>query len=369
MKNLFVTATKHGEGKSLVTMGLMAHLSKKTQKIGYFKPVGRASPRDNAASGVDGDVLLMKETYRLPLDVQTMNPLCITKGFPIDWVTKSGREDVVAKVSKSYEAVAKDKDFVIVEGTGNAATGAAYGLSNAHLAKQFNSKVLLISSGGVGQPIDEILLNKNYFERYGVDILGVIINKAFPHEIDTINTFMKRILDFVNVKIFGVIPYQQELTRPTMKEIMLELGGHCLGGEPFMGNKIEKTLLGTTSVRGLQQSFEGNVTLVVAGDREEIIHSALIAAYVTRKKDFAISGIIVAGRIKPSDYVLVPLKKTNLPVVWVESDSYTVASTIHSMNTRIAVGDRLKIKLAEDLVAKHVEIDAIVEALTKEEKK
>ena len=53
-------------------------------------------------------------------------------------------------------------------------------LSNAQVAKMLNAKVIIVASGGIGRPIDEISLNKALFEKVGVDILGVIINKVDP---------------------------------------------------------------------------------------------------------------------------------------------------------------------------------------------
>lgn len=367
MSNLYITATKQGEGKTLIAMSLLMNLQKKAKKVGYFKPVGRSMTVNGSANGTDGDVTLMKEVCKLDDAILDIGPLSISGGFPLEWVTKTGRDEVLQKIGRAFPALSKDKEFLVIEGTGNAAAGAAFGLSNASLAKQFNCKVLLVSSGGVGQPIDEILLNKSYFERAGVELLGVIINKTFPHETDAINSFMKRVLETVGVKMFGVIPYNADLACPTMIDVMRELNGHALSGEHFMGNKIGKVLLGTASSRGMLDSFEGNITLVVTGDREELIHSALITAYVTRKKGFALSGVLIAGKTKPSDAVMVPLKKTNLPVIWVEADCYSVASSVHRMQAKLAAADTARIAMAEQTFSRNVDVNAIIEALAKKE--
>jgi len=43
VKNLFITSTRHNEGKTLVTMGLTPMLSKRVRGVGYMKQVGKGS--------------------------------------------------------------------------------------------------------------------------------------------------------------------------------------------------------------------------------------------------------------------------------------------------------------------------------------
>ena len=53
-------------------------------------------------------------------------------------------------------------------------------------ARFLGAKVVLVSSGGIGRPIDEIMLNKALFEKEGVSLAGVIINKVLPDKFDKV---------------------------------------------------------------------------------------------------------------------------------------------------------------------------------------
>ena len=46
---------------------------------------------------------------------------------------------------------------------------------------------LLGSQGGIGKPIDEVCVNQALFEKEGVEIIGVILNKVLPDKLDFIS--------------------------------------------------------------------------------------------------------------------------------------------------------------------------------------
>src|SRR5256885_12533231 len=52
------------------------------------------------------------------------------------------------------------------------------GLSNAVVAAMLRTPAIIISEGGVGRPIDEIVLNASLFRAHGVEVAGAIVNKV-----------------------------------------------------------------------------------------------------------------------------------------------------------------------------------------------
>ena len=159
MKNLFITSTRHNEGKTLVTLGLTTALAKRVRSVGYMKPLGKGSV-EFAGEKIDHDAVLIKEACGIPAFVRDMGPVCYD-GFPTQWISPEGREAVVKKIQASFARCSANRELMVIEGTGNAAAGAAFGLSNAFMAKLLDAKVVLVASGGVGQPTDEILDRKS----------------------------------------------------------------------------------------------------------------------------------------------------------------------------------------------------------------
>ena len=87
---------------------------------------------------------------------------------------------------------------------------------------------------------NKIILNKSYFERAGVEVAGVVVNRAYPEELEKVNTFARKVLKSMNVELVGVIPYTHELSRPTMAHVQEELRAEILHGKEFLGNRIGK---------------------------------------------------------------------------------------------------------------------------------
>jgi hypothetical protein len=361
MKNLLILATRQGEGKTVLALGLTTALEKRVRRIGYMKPVGKGS-MDFAGEKIDGDVALIKEACNIPAFVKDMGPVSLD-GFPAQWISREGREQALQKIQKGFQSVAANKSFVIAEGTGNAAAGAAFGLSNAFLAKTLNAKVIIVASGGVGQPTDEIILNKNYLERAGVELMGVVVNKAYPHEMDRIEKWMGRILESLNVKLFGAMPYENELARATMMNIYEAFHGTVLNGEQGMGQSLGKVVLGAMSAQTALHQLNGQVTLICPVDREDILVAALSAMYISGRKDFTLSSVVITGAGRLSDMVTRMLRRTTIPVLQVELDAYTVVSQVHASNFKISPADTLKIERVVNLVHRHVDVDAILQGL------
>src|SRR5205814_8684470 len=83
-----------------------------------------------------------------------------------------------ARVRAAYEQVTAGRQIVLVEGTGHAGVGAVIGLSNATVAAMLGTPAIIVSEGGVGRPIDEIVLNVSLFAAHGVPVAGAIVNKV-----------------------------------------------------------------------------------------------------------------------------------------------------------------------------------------------
>jgi dethiobiotin synthetase len=120
-----------------------------------------------------------------------MSPIAIEKGFTENYIKSGNREKLVTDIVNSFERIAKHKELVVIEGTGHAGVGSVFDLSNAKVARLLNAKVILVTAGGIGRPIDEIVLNMALFEKEGVDVIGVIVNKVLPSKYKKIEQVVK----------------------------------------------------------------------------------------------------------------------------------------------------------------------------------
>ena len=116
---------------------------------------------------------------------------------------------------------------MLCEGSGHAGVGAVFDLSNAQVAKHLGCKAIIVSRGGIGKPIDEVALNRALFEKEGVEIIGVIINKVLPTRW-IISPTSRAWAQTQKARIARGHPHQPMLESPTVDSICEELDAELL---------------------------------------------------------------------------------------------------------------------------------------------
>src|SRR5881628_2309779 len=207
---VFIAATRMNDGKTTTSLGLLAALQKFHPRIGYIKPVGQRFV-EIAEQKIDEDTVLMDSVFRLNCPLVDMSPIAVEPDFTRKYLQSSNRDVLVKTIEKAFDRVAWEKDFVLCEGSGHAGVGSVFDLSNAQVAKILGAKVIIVTQGGIGKPIDEVSLNKALFDKEGVEIIGVILNKVLPEKIDYITEFARRGLKRKGLELLGVVPHQSIL--------------------------------------------------------------------------------------------------------------------------------------------------------------
>src|SRR6187551_2520889 len=203
---VFIAATRQNDGKTTTSLGLIAALQPYFPRIGYIKPVGQRFVEIEEQK-IDEDTVLMDSVYRLNCPLVDMSPIAIEPDFTRKYLQSSNRDALVRKIEKAFDRVAWEKDFVLCEGSGHAGVGSVFDLSNAQVAKVLGAKVIIVTRGGIGKPIDEVALNQALFEKEGVQIIGVIVNKVMPDKVDYVTEFVGKGLRRRGLPLLGVIPH------------------------------------------------------------------------------------------------------------------------------------------------------------------
>lgn len=347
------------DGKTTVSLGLIAALKKRFDRIGFIKPIGQRYLMEQGYK-VDEDSVLIEEVFGIKCNIKDMSPVAIERGFTERYIEKGAEENYAAVIKDSFEHVAKDNDLVIIEGTGHAGVGSVFDLSNATVARLLDTSVILISSGGVGKPIDEVMLNKALFDREGVNLAGVIVNKVLPEKYDRIAKLVRKGLEKKGLNVFGVLPYQKILDIPTMREIKEELKIAALYAGLELDKQVEHVLIGAMNVKDALQFIENNALMIIPGDRDDMIEAVCQVHRGKLKKSFKISGIILSGGLMPKRRNLESLEKSKIPTLITNEDTYKIASRVHSMVVKLKPQDAQKIKIIVDMVEKYIDIEKIL---------
>ena len=329
-KKIFIAATMQNDGKTTVSLGLIAALKKRFERIGFIKPIGQRYLMEQGYK-VDEDSVLIEEVFGIKCNIKDMSPVAIERGFTERFIDKGAEEDYAKLIRDSYEKVAGDNDLVIIEGTGHAGVGSVFGLSNATVARLLDANVIMISSGGVGKPIDEVMLNKALLDKEGVKLAGVVVNKVLPEKYDRISRLVKKGLLQKDLPVVGVLPYQKILDIPTMREIQEELKIDILSKGKSLDTMVENVLIGAMNVKDAMEYIKNNSLMIIPGDRDDMIESVCRVHAGKLKKRFNISGIILSGGMMPRPENLDDIEKAGIPALITKEDTYSVAARIHSM--------------------------------------
>src|SRR3954453_64748 len=270
---IFIAATRQNEGKTTTSLGLITALQPHYPRVGYIKPVGQRFIEIEEQK-IDEDTVLMDSVYQLNCPLVDMSPIAVEPDFTRKYLANANYDLLVKKIQKAFDRVAWEKDFVLCEGSGHAGVGSVFDLSNAQDAKILGAKVIIITRGGIGKPIDEVALNQALFEKEGVEIIGVILNKVLGSKLEFITEFGRRGLKRKGLELLGVIPHQAVLSSPTIGLIREELGAEMLNQTSGSSNLVEGVAVGAMGAHNAMGFFKRGVLLITPGDLEDIILAA-----------------------------------------------------------------------------------------------
>lgn len=359
---VYIAATRQNDGKTIVSLGLIAAVLKRHARVGYIKPVGQHYVQVDGHK-IDEDAILMKETYRLETDLPDMSPVAVPHGFTEDYINNPNRDALVREITSAYERVSAGQDFTLIEGTGHAGVGAVFDMSNADVAKLLGAKVIMVSAGGVGKPIDEIILNKALFDQMGVEVLGVIVNKVQHEKYDKVAPIVTKGLARKGLEVLGVMPYIPVLSNPTMEQLLEDMKGELITGKEDLKNTVSRIAIGAMAPHEALDYIGEDTLLITPATREDLILAAIGSCFVDLAGESCVSGIVLTGAASPHPKILHLIERAQIPVIRVSQDTFAAASKINSLMVKIRPGDTEKIAAAERLVADYVNMDRVMELL------
>lgn len=356
---VFIAATRQNDGKTTTSLGLLAALQKTHPRVGYIKPVGQRFVEIDEQK-IDEDTVLMDRVYRLNCPLTDMSPIAVEPDFTRKYLESSKNDLLINRIIKAFDRVAWEKDFVLCEGSGHAGVGAVFDLSNAKVAKLLGAKAIIISQGGIGKPIDEVALNQALFEKEGVEIIGVILNKVTPAKLDYIGKFARKGLRRKGLELLGVLPNQPILSRPNMESIREALEGNPLNKSSLKNNLVGSVVIGAMSAPNAAPLLKPATLLIMPGDRTDILAAASPDRLAPSHWP---AGIVLTDDLQPSPEGRSLIQSMPWPVLSATAHCYAAASIVHDLIVKTRPDDLEKISVIRDLIATHVNVDRILEQL------
>ncbi len=385
MRHLYLAATGQNRGKTTASLGLIDGFRRRGLRTGFMKPVGQRTVIEDGVPA-DEDAVLMRTVFGLPESFGVMSPVHIPRGFTKAYIAGDVVEDLGALIDEAHAAFA-DHDVLLIEGTGHAGVGAVIGLSNAAVASRLRAPAVIVSEGGVGRPIDEIVLNASHFAAHGVPVAGALVNKVRVDDQPGIEQTLRRGLARHGIPLLGVLPYRPILSSPTLGMVLEGVGGRVIHPGPDLDRVIDGVAIGAMEPHHMLERVGPGTLVIVPGDREDAIltlaaaHVAgaswrLVPSTVEQIDALVVEtpgaidagpegkalGILLTGGYEPRPEVLDAVQQAGMFAAIVPEDTYTVASAVHDLLVKTHAADGGKIELIKALVWEHLLIDRFLEA-------
>lgn len=363
-KNLFIAATGQSDGKTTTSIGLFDVFIEKKLNVGFIKPVGQRYI-SVGEDQIDKDSYLIEQIFKSKRNIRDMSPIAIPAGYTTKYINNRVelKEELLDRLDYSFKYISSNNQIVIVEGTGHAGVGSVLDLSNAKVASLTKSKVILIAPGGIGNTIDEIMLNKALFDKENVEILGVIVNKVLEEKFEKIKKLVTKALSYHNIPTLGFIPYKEALSSLNMALIQENLkNSKCINQCSMSYKHINKIVVAAMTPKHVVNHLNKGSLLIVPGDRHSVIEAVVSASACIPEKH--VRGIILTGGLLPSRKALELIKNHDIPILSVPYETYETSKLISKILVKITHKDTSKIELAKELIKKYVDTNQILEKLS-----
>jgi hypothetical protein len=384
VRHLYLAATGQNRGKTTASLGLLDGFRRRGFRTGFMKPVGQRTVIEDGTPA-DEDAVLMRTLFRLPEPYPVMSPVHIPRGFTKKYIAGEVVEDLGARITAAHRQFA-GHDVLLIEGTGHAGVGAVVGLSNAVVAAMLGAPAVIVSEGGVGRPIDEIVLNASHFAAHGVPVAGAIVNKVRVDEQPGIERTLERGLARHGIPLLGVLPYRPILSNPTLGMILEGVHARVIQPGPDLDRVIDGVAIGAMEPHHMLDHIGPGTLVIVPGDREDAILTLTSAHLAGRPRsaraaglgalvdetpgaveagpEGAAIGIVLTGGYEPRPEVMAAIRHSGMFAAIAPDDTYTVASEVHDLLVKTHAADTGKIELIKALVWEHLLIDRFLEAAT-----
>lgn len=355
---LFVGATGQNVGKTTLCLGIISGMLKRFESVGFTKPVGQSHVIVDSGRKVDKDAILFKKRFNLSSTWEDMSPVIVPGGFTRDFLDGQVTiESLEKQIVAGFRNVVAHHEFTVVEGTGHVGVGSIIGLNNARVASLLGLEMVIIVTGGLGSAIDDLALNIQMCEKYGVPVRGVILNRVIDLKREMILDYVPKALKKWGIPLLGVIPYNEFLPTPTMNDFETLFDTNMLSGERHRWRHCSKMRLVAGSLETFVQEFDPEELMITPASREDIIEMVLELAREGRE----CRGLILTGRFHPTMQVIENIRRGDIPALYAPITSYDAMKEITKLITKTRIEDEAKVDLAIKLVEPHIDFDKIVQ--------
>ncbi|MEM7549266.1 MAG: phosphate acetyltransferase [Bacteroidota bacterium] len=361
LHSLYITTSEAHCGKSLVTLGVMETILRKTQKVAIFRPI--IAKRESGKQ--DKDLNLILTHFQLSQSYEESYVFNEEEASELE--SRGKHDEIIDAIIEKYKALESKYDFVLIEGTDYETHSAAFEFNiNIEIARNLGSPVIVV--GRADHKVDlEVLDNPiqilvDSLKERGCQVIKVIVNRTRK---SILKDFKKLLNDKLSSSVGSIdlIPENEILKSPTLREIAEELNAKVIYGHTQLNRLAYDYSIAAMQPQHYLERVRENCLVITPGDRGDIIMTALQAHQSQNYPSLA--GILLSTGLKPAKSIrkLLDGLSDPLPMLSVETNTFETASALGKMNSYVKPENIDKINLSLDLFEKYVDIPHLEEQL------
>jgi phosphate acetyltransferase len=354
-QSLFISTTEDNSGKTLVALGILELILKKTTKVGFFRPI---IPSGNGRRDDNVDLIIkhfaLRQTYEesFGLTSQEVNELLAYQKF----------DTILEKIIGKYKSLESKCDFILCEDADYLGESSAFEFElNTEIAKNLGCPILILGNAEGKTVADTINLVRIADEAYqdgGCQVMGIILNKASLEQVEELKISLLK--EFANSEaILAIIPQNNKLSSPRVKDIVEQLGAEILYGHHRLNSLAINYLVVAMQMQHSLTRLTENTLVITPGDRGDVIIGMLQAHQSVNYPNLA--GIVLSTGYKPEPAIALLIDGLSdvIPILSVEQDTYTTASLVHDVYSTITSEDEEKIALCIQMFEQYVDLEKL----------
>ncbi len=278
-------------------------------------------------------------------------------------------------------------DLIVVEGVVPTAHGTYATQLNAQLAHALNARIILIGSGDAAAPealAEQLDMHASAFGGVGsARTLGCILMRMqnlpggeeptlAPGTSSVVldDTFLNELrrhspaLATDRFHLIGVVPYNPALIAPRVVDVARALDARFLHEGDAANRRVLSTSLCARSAANALHVFRPGSLIVTSGDRDDIV----LASALATMNGVPMAGVLLTNGFMPNDNMIEmcrPALKTGMPVLAVDTDSFTTAKNLGRMGNDIPMDDLERAEQVTRFVAGHLDLQWLKDHLSR----
>ena len=362
--SVYVTTPEAHCGKSLLCLGILEMVLRKTQRVGVFRPIISGEVGGNGHRDKNIDLLLTHFHLDWPYEAT----YAFHKREARDLLANGRYDELLDTIIEKYKAVERECDFVLCEGTDFTDEAAAFDVNiNVDIAKNLGCPVLILGRGDLNRSLEDVLspmrLTYDSFREKECQVLGLVVNRAQPAMAHELLLALRNAITDKGL-LLSIIPQNDVLQSPTVREIAESLDAEVLYGQDQLDKQAYRYSVAAMQLQNYLPHLTENCLVITPGDRGDILLGVLQAHQSDNYP--AIAGVLLTTRLNPDEPIRQLLEGLSnlVPILSVSENTYGTASRLAQVNSYVTADNASKIQLSKQLFDKYVDTVVLEEKIS-----